>query len=73
MNEVDRSALCRGALTGSIDLEQVRQARERLAALQEDIPEPPYNPPAPVLASSQTWKACALAGIVTGIIIWLFH
>ena len=39
MSEEARAALCRGTLTG-IDIEQVRAARERLVALQCNIPAP---------------------------------
>lgn len=64
MSDEARAALCRGTLTG-IDLEQVRAARERLVALQCNIPAPAEEaPPVPM-------RTYLLAGLLIGAIVWL--
>ena len=54
MSDSDRAAMCRGTLTSGIDLEQVKAAREALAAMRETMPAP-----APVMSS---FPGPALAG-----------
>ena len=65
MSEEARAALCRGTLTG-IDIEQVRAARERLVALQCNIPAP-----APAEAPPVPMRTSLLAGLLIGAIVWL--
>ena len=65
MGECDRAAMSRGTMTAGIDLEQVRAARDALAALREDIPDP--APAAePVRVSTMI-----LAGLLIGALVWL--
>jgi hypothetical protein len=67
MIDHNRPAICRGTLTSGIDLEQVAAARQALAAMRETMPAPtPATEPELV-----SWRACVLAGLLIGALVWV--
>tara|TARA_B100001094_G_C18184700_1_gene803003 strand:- start:863 stop:1072 length:210 start_codon:yes stop_codon:yes gene_type:complete len=62
----DRIAMRRGTMTAGMDLAQVAQAREAMAALACSIPDP--APPVALLP----WRTAVLAGLLVGSLVWLF-
>lgn len=68
MSDSDRAAMCRGTLTSGIDLEQVKAAREALAAMRVSMPAP-----APVVEPAVSWRVCMLAGALIGALVWFIR
>ena len=68
MSETDRAAMARGTLTAGIDLAQVAEARKKLAAMREAMPEPLVVEPC-----TNEWRlhTFVLAGLLIGSVVWL--
>tara|TARA_R100000388_G_scaffold91938_1_gene74389 strand:+ start:383 stop:589 length:207 start_codon:yes stop_codon:yes gene_type:complete len=63
MIESDLKAMSRGTLTGAMDLEQVKRARERMQVVADEMPACTQEPPIPI-------RIFVLAGLLIGALIW---